>query len=93
MPIPGNHTVLGYFKPRYPLELGIRHGQRMAAQSIKIKQGRVFLPRKAEWLDAFHKEILAFPYGAHDDQVDALSQFLQWQDDRNRVRVTRLIGL
>jgi predicted phage terminase large subunit-like protein len=54
--------------------------------------GRVHLPRNAEWMDAFHKEILAFPYGAHDDQVDALSQFLQWFDTRSTVRIVPLAG-
>ena len=28
------------------------------------------------------KEYLAFPNGKHDDQIDALSQFLSWQGTR-----------
>lgn len=35
-------------------------------------------PEGAAWLDAFKAEILAFPFGQHDDQVDALSQLLSW---------------
>ncbi|MBT3625803.1 MAG: phage terminase large subunit [Gammaproteobacteria bacterium] len=65
---------------------------RMSTQSAKIREGRVYIPRKADWLEAFHQELSTFPYGPHDDQVDALSQFLSWFDERNRVRVTRLLG-
>ena len=31
----------------------------------------------APWLDEFKKELLSFPKGRHDDQIDALSQGLQ----------------
>jgi predicted phage terminase large subunit-like protein len=51
---------------------------RMAAQSAKIEAGHVYLPREAEWLDNFLLEILGFPQGRHDDQVDSASQFLKW---------------
>ena len=34
------------------------------------------------WLEDFKAEILAFPAGRHDDQVDALSQFLGWADEK-----------
>ena len=50
---------------------------RMAAQSACIEAGAVHLPQKAPWLDEFAKEILAFPVGRFDDQVDALSQALE----------------
>jgi predicted phage terminase large subunit-like protein len=35
--------------------------------------GRILLPRAASWLRDFENEVLSFPRGAHDDQVDALS--------------------
>jgi len=38
----------------------------------------VLLPEEASWLDDFRAEILAFPYGRYDDQVDSVSQFLAW---------------
>jgi predicted phage terminase large subunit-like protein len=50
---------------------------RMAAQAAPIEAGAVCLPKTAPWLDEFKKEILSFPRGKHDDQVDALSQGLQ----------------
>jgi len=51
---------------------------RMIAQSAKIENGHVFLPKQADWLDSFLLELLAFPNGKHDDQVDSVSQFLNW---------------
>src|SRR5829696_9186714 len=50
---------------------------RMKAQTARIEAGSVVLPRRAPWLDEFRRELMAFPAGRHDDQVDALSQGLQ----------------
>jgi predicted phage terminase large subunit-like protein len=38
----------------------------------------VHLPENAPWLGEFLTELLAFPKGRHDDQVDSVSQFLKW---------------
>ena len=51
---------------------------RMSAQSAKIEAGRVLVPASAPWLQDFQTEILQFPHGRHDDQVDSVSQFLGW---------------
>ncbi len=51
---------------------------RMSAQSAKIEAGYVYLPEQAPWLADFMTELLQFPYGRHDDQVDSVSQFLNW---------------
>src|SRR5712671_5175737 len=51
---------------------------RMAAQSAKIEAGHVHLPNSAPWLGDFLMELLSFPNGRHDDQVDSVSQFLRW---------------
>ena len=51
---------------------------RMSAQSAQIEAGQVVLPRDAPWLDDFKAELLQFPHGRYDDQVDSLSQFLKW---------------
>jgi predicted phage terminase large subunit-like protein len=51
---------------------------RMHRQSAKIEAGHVHVPEHADWLDDFFLEITQFPRGRHDDQVDALSQFLCW---------------
>src|SRR5271166_489020 len=51
---------------------------RMSTESAQIEAGHVFLPRNAEWLGDFQAELLQFPHGRHDDQVDSMSQFLAW---------------
>ena len=50
----------------------------MAVEASKIEAGHVHLPKEADWLDSFLLELLAFPNGRHDDQVDSVSQFLKW---------------
>jgi predicted phage terminase large subunit-like protein len=68
--------------PGMPYPIGIKaEGNkrvRVEAQSAKIEAGHVHLPGHADWLAAFLLEVLAFPYGKHDDQVDSLSQLLKW---------------
>lgn len=57
---------------------------RMSACSARIEAGAVFRPARAPWLDDFRTELLAFPHGVHDDQVDALSQLLNWMRTKSR---------
>ena len=52
--------------------------ERMVAQSAKIENGHTHLPKEADWLDIFLHELLAFPTGRYNDQVDSVSQFLKW---------------
>jgi predicted phage terminase large subunit-like protein len=49
---------------------------RMNGHTARIEAGCVHIPRRASWLDEFRKEIMVFPAGKLDDQVDALSQGL-----------------
>jgi predicted phage terminase large subunit-like protein len=51
---------------------------RMCRRQGRFEAGRVLLPREASWLADFESELLAFPYGRHDDQVDAFMLFLDW---------------
>ena len=55
---------------------------RAVAASPRIEAGEVLLPTDEPWLDAFLREVMAFPNGRHDDQVDALSQLLIWMGAR-----------
>jgi hypothetical protein len=49
-----------------------------------VESGNIYLPHPAiaPWVDGLIEETAAFPYGRHDDQVDALTQAL------NRLRQT-----
>jgi predicted phage terminase large subunit-like protein len=49
---------------------------RMMAQTPVIERGQVWIPKEAPWLDTFERELISFPNGRHDDQVDALWLFL-----------------
>ena len=52
---------------------------RMFRQTPKLEAGSLILPKSAPWLSDFLEEYLAFPGGRYNDQVDALSQFLEWR--------------
>jgi predicted phage terminase large subunit-like protein len=60
---------------------------RMTAQTPRIESGAVFLPRQASWLEEFRAELIAFPAGRHNDQVDALSQGLQYASELQARRI------
>lgn len=63
---------------------------RMDAESAAIEAGKVFLPNRAPWLSDFETEIVSFPNGVHDDQVDALSQLLKYirkKETRSQPRI------
>lgn len=49
---------------------------RASEQSPKFERGEIWLPTEAPWLRTFEEELLAFPHGKHDDQVDSVVQFL-----------------
>ncbi len=51
---------------------------RAAGITSIVEAGQVFLPQEASWLSDFRSELLSFPNGKHDDQVDAFSQLLGW---------------
>ncbi|MCJ2056775.1 phage terminase large subunit [Methylobacterium sp. J-048] len=49
---------------------------RLLAQAARFEAGQVHLPADAPWLADYVGELLAFPNGRHDDQVDSTSQAL-----------------
>ena len=53
---------------------------RMHTHTATLEAGKVLLRKGAPWLDEFRCELLAFPRGKHDDQVDALSQLMTWNE-------------
>lgn len=68
--------------PGFPDPIGIvpegDKQMRMETQTPRIEAGHMLLPKEAPWLAVFLDELLAFPRGRHDDQVDSVSQFLKW---------------
>jgi predicted phage terminase large subunit-like protein len=80
-----------------PVPIGIKpEGDkivRMEAQSARFEARQIHLPRDAPWLGEFLHEILGFPHSRHDDQIDSVSQFLNWiESSRSREPTVSLFG-
>ena len=52
---------------------------RASGQTAKFEAKRVWFPKSAPWLPALMTELLAFPGGHHDDQVDSIVQMLGYR--------------
>jgi hypothetical protein len=50
----------------------------MEGQTAFIESGHVWIPREAPWLQEFLHELVMFPNGRFDDQVDSMSQALDY---------------
>lgn len=62
---------------------------RLEAQTARLESGRYLLPREAPWLAEFRRELLAFPNGRYDDQVDSLVLFLEWSSCQRALDFSR----
>jgi predicted phage terminase large subunit-like protein len=65
---------------------------RMCNHQGRFEAGRILLPKEAAWLADFEGELFAFPHGRHDDQVDALLQFLDWFSE-NESRINPVMAM
>jgi len=57
---------------------------RLRAQTDKFKSGKVLLPSSAPWLAEFIRELTTFPGTKFDDQVDSITQALDYLSSTNR---------
>jgi predicted phage terminase large subunit-like protein len=73
-------NVVG-IKPTLPKQV------RASQQTAIFEAGRVLFPANAHWLGDFEGELLAFPNGKHDDQVDSAVQFLAWYAENQRYQI------
>lgn len=46
---------------------------RASTAIVRCEAGQIYFPQAASWLGAYENELLSFPKGAHDDQVDVTS--------------------
>jgi predicted phage terminase large subunit-like protein len=60
--------------------------------SPMIRDGDVFIPENALWINAFTREVGQFPDSTYDDQVDAMSQFLRWAKSHRTRYGSKKIG-
>jgi len=61
---------------------------RAQAISTLVEAGNIYLPHPdyAPWVNDFREECVEFPNGAHDDQVDAMTQaILRWNGPKGTV--------
>ncbi len=58
---------------------------RFARITPLFEQGKIVIMQNNLWCHEYQKEILAFPAGNSDDQVDSTSQFLNFCLDRKRI--------
>jgi predicted phage terminase large subunit-like protein len=63
--------------------------ERLAGRSTQLATGDYLLPSRAPWLYDLKRELVAFPDWKHDDQVDALSLFLDFVFNHHRWIETR----
>jgi predicted phage terminase large subunit-like protein len=55
---------------------------RLHAQTATMENGFVHVPQTAHWLADYLGELMMFPNGRHDDQVDSTAQALAWSKQR-----------
>jgi predicted phage terminase large subunit-like protein len=58
-----------------------------------LEGGYVRLPSHAPWLEEFLNELVSFPEGRFDDQVDALSQLIGWAEKRRITNADIAFGM
>lgn len=58
-------------------------GMRLIAQSAVFENGHVLIPKYAPWSAEFVRELTSFPSSKHDDQVDSITQALQYLRKNN----------
>lgn len=83
-------AILSALKSKVPAMLAVKpqggKEARCAAASPTIEAGNVYLPHPSlfPWVHAFIAEVTLFPFGEHDDQLDAAMQGINWLRDRTQ---------
>jgi predicted phage terminase large subunit-like protein len=78
--------------PVIPIEVGVNSKEfRFDGILPMFEGGEVLLPMQATWLAEYEAELLSFPTGTYDDQVDTTSQYLAWARSR-RIGGTKKLG-
>jgi predicted phage terminase large subunit-like protein len=69
-----------------------RHDKAIRAQSIRGRMAQLglYVPADAPWASDFIAELMQFPAGKHDDQVDALSLVGQLLDHIDAIRTSKV---
>lgn len=73
----GSQT-LSFLRRQNVIVRGLKHKNkdkvfRAMDAALLVENNRVYFPKKADWLPRWESELLSFPTGTHDDQVDAFA--------------------
>ena len=88
------HGVIQMMKGRIPNLIGVKPAQggsktvRVQACAPIIEAGNFYLPSRASWVEPFISQATLFPASKNDDQIDAVSQALNWMNQRPEFRQT-----
>mgnify|MGYP001224668938 FL=1 len=58
---------------------------RVFSASPLLEAGRVWIPKSKAWANELYEEAILFPYGRHDDQVDAMVMAIHYVKDSWRM--------
>lgn len=67
-----------YTMPLVPVKVTKDKFTRFASVSPLFEYHRILIDKDARWREEYEKELLTFPNGTHDDQVDSTSQYLNY---------------
>lgn len=82
-------ALIDDLRRQIPGVIGFEPGARSKYERAQVgsapaaEAGQILLPTSAPWVDTFIEEHVTFPVGAHDDTVDAASQFCLWIEARS----------
>lgn len=63
---------------------------RFARHSPLFEAGKIFIDCKANWRITLEQELISFPKSPHDDQVDSLSQALEYLETKKIAQIRTL---
>lgn len=79
--------------PLIAIEVGTQSKEfRFDKVTPMFEAGQVWLPNRALWLADYEKELIAFPNGKNDDQVDSTGQYLDWCKQKTRRGTKKMTG-
>lgn len=71
---------------------GLSKEERLEPYLHMFCEGRVLIKNREPWTTELVNEWSRFPFGKHDDQVDAMSQYLAWAAEKLSTKKLTVVG-